>query len=305
MSIPLPVRLIPSLALKAWFTPPPLGSRTRERDVDAMRGLWLFGVDGYTGFEVGTGPLVLVFHGWGGRAAQMAPMARHLAAAGFRVAAINHPGAAGRDPTDIKEVAKAMSSLIETTGPPRAVIAHSFAAMVMKLVFRDEAPPATVLIAPSLRVSDALQAFGDRARLLPWTRRALRAGLEAWDPALWPIVSQVHPEQFPSSDLLILHDPEDEDTPFATSAVLAALRPRTELIAVPGAGHAGILSDPATLEVTTRFLRRRILVGAAAEASSRLHDSAAVLTGPGATSSLSEQRSSAQTPVPTRSLRST
>ncbi|MGH8944757.1 MAG: alpha/beta hydrolase [Acidimicrobiia bacterium] len=272
MGIPLPVRMVPSLALRAWFTPPPLGSRARQRDVDAIRGFSLFGVDGHTGFEVGAGPLVLAFHGWGGRAAQMAPIARHLAAAGFRVVALNHPGGAGKSPTDIKKVAKAWDSLIETTGPPHAVIAHSFAAMVMRLVFTDEAPPAVVLIAPSLRVSDALEVFSDRARLFSWARRGLRAGLETWDPDLWPVVSQLGPEQLPGSDLLILHDPDDEDTPFEASAILAALRPNTDLVPNRGSGHAGILTDPTTLDLVSDFLVGRITESTPAQQSSLIAD---------------------------------
>src|SRR5258708_4878020 len=40
----------------------------------------------------GTGPLVIFVHGWGGRAAQMAPLAVHVASLGFRSVAIDVTG---------------------------------------------------------------------------------------------------------------------------------------------------------------------------------------------------------------------
>jgi pimeloyl-ACP methyl ester carboxylesterase len=70
---------------------------------------------------------------------------------------------------------------------------------------------------------------------------------------LWPTFSSILPEQMPGARMLIVHDPEDVDASFARSAELAAIRPATTIVALPGAGHNGILTNPQTFEAVTGF----------------------------------------------------
>lgn len=146
MRVPLPVRVIPSLTFEAWLTPPPIGASTADADRRAVADLAPVHFGGIPGFEIGAGPIAIAAHGWGGRAAQMAPIAHRLADEGFRVVIPSLPGHAGGPPTDIKQVAAALRALIDDVGQPEVVVAHSFAAMVLRLAFRDEAPPRVVLI---------------------------------------------------------------------------------------------------------------------------------------------------------------
>jgi hypothetical protein len=85
----------------------------------------------------------------------------------------------------------------------------------------------------------------------------LRSRLETWDHSLWPVLSSLLPEQLPGADVLIVHDPSDEETPFTRSAELAAIRPSTSIVPIEGAGHTRILSDPHALEVIADFVTRR------------------------------------------------
>jgi pimeloyl-ACP methyl ester carboxylesterase len=254
VKVPLPVRTVPALSFEAWLTPPPLGRSTAQRDRVALSEFSHCHFGGVPGFEIGSGPLALAIHGWGGRPAQLAPMALRLAEEGFRIVVPNLPGHAGGEKTDIVIAAGAVKSLIDDLGQPELIVAHSFASMVMRLVFPEDAPGGIVLVAPALDVNDALDVFGDRLRLLPWARRGLRSRLEAWDPSLWPVLSALHPEQLPGADVLIVHDPADEDTSFARSAELAAIRPATSIVPIDGVGHTRILSDPHTLEVVADFV---------------------------------------------------
>lgn len=257
MKIPFPVRAIPTLTFRAWLTPPPLGASTQARDRAEVADLSPCYFGGVPGYETGAGAVALAVHGWGGRAAQMAPLARRLAHEGYRVVVPKLPGHAGGRPTDIKQAAAAIRAVIDDVGPPELVVAHSFAGMVLRLAFPESAPPHVALIAPALDVNDALEVFGDRLRLLPWARRGLRSKLQAWDPALWPTVSQSSPTQLPGADVLILHDPDDRETPFVRSAELAAIRPDTSIVAREGAGHSRILSHPETLDHLADFVAER------------------------------------------------
>lgn len=261
MRVPLAVRAIPALAFRAWLTPPPIGSRTVAHDRETLADLQSFRVGDVAGFELGSGPLVLALHGWGGRPAQMIALARTLANAGYRVLVPELPGRAGGDVTDIKQAAATVSSLIEEVGEPVAVVGHSFAAMVMRLALRETAPSSVVLLAPALDVNDALDVFGDKLGLLPWARRGLRNRLRAWDTALWPVVAGVYPDQMPGAEIFIVHDPDDPETSFGKAAELAAIRPGTELVLAPGSGHNGILTDEIVIDRVVGFLARESVPG--------------------------------------------
>ncbi len=184
----------------------------------------------------------------------MLPVAESLAAAGYRVVVPLLPGHAGGDVTDIKQAAARLEQIVEAEGMPELVVAHSFGAMVLRLAFSDTAPRRMVLFAPALRVTDALKVFGSRARLLPWARRGLRRRLESWDRELWPTLSGLHPDQFPGTEMLLIHDPDDGDTPFRRSAELAALRANTDLHVAHGVGHSKVLGDVESLGVVNAWL---------------------------------------------------
>lgn len=86
----------------------------------------------------GRGPLVLLVHGWGGRAEQMAPLARVLAAAGCRAVALDVTGH-GRSPgrkTAWSFFVRDIAALARTLDEPiHAVVGHSaggLAAMVAR-----------------------------------------------------------------------------------------------------------------------------------------------------------------------------
>lgn len=259
MKVPFPVRSVPALTFRAWLTPPPLPTEVAARDQIGLADLDSSDVGGVPVHHTGEGPLVILAHGWGGRPAQMAPLARSLARGGFKSVVPALPGRAGGHQTDIKQAASALGTVIETLGAPWAVVGHSFAALVLRLTFAEEAPSRIVLVAPALDVEDALGTFGDKLRLLPWARAGLRSRLEAWDPELWPVVSDVSPTQMPGASMLIVHDPRDPETPFARAAQLAALRPETSIVATEGAGHNRILANPDVMEMVEGFLTERSL----------------------------------------------
>lgn len=253
----LPVRVLPASSFRAWLTPPPSSPARQAHDLGAVAGLSRNFFGGVPGFEVGTGPVALALHGWGGRPAQMAPIARRLADEGYRVVIPTLPGHAGDERTDIKKVAEALHALVADVGAPDVIVAHSFAAMALRLAFPESAPRRIVLVAPALDVNDALAVFSARLRLFPWARRGLRSRIESWDPSLWPILSGLDPGQLPGADILIVHDPDDPDTPFVRSAELAAIRPDTSIVAIASVGHGAILSDHSTLDRLVEFVTAR------------------------------------------------
>lgn len=258
MTVPWPVRVLPALAYRAWFTPPPARSPGRDPD-PGFEPISVVGPEGeVSGYSVGEGPLVLAIHGWGGRASQMASIARGLAAAGYRVVAADIPGHAGGPPTDPKGPALAVRRLVESFGEPVVVVAHSFGNPVTRLAFSGGAPPpVVVLLAPLIVVTDGLGIFTERLGLAPWVRWALERRLRRWDPEVWQLVNSTDDSLYPGAELLIVHDPADHDTPFDASERVAGSRPSTELVVASGLGHAGILHDDTIIDQIAQFISLR------------------------------------------------
>jgi alpha-beta hydrolase superfamily lysophospholipase len=260
MKVPLAVRAIPSLAVRAWFTPPPLSDRRRavwESSLEGTKSITL-DVDGNSlkGFVHGQGPLVFLVHGWGGRAAQMGRLGKSVAALGFNVVAVDFPGHGEQkwDRSDIFQMSTALRALKEHFGHPDAVIAHSLGSMAAVYAFQEEMPGRLVLLAPMLDVSEALATFAERARLLPWASALLKRRIRRFCGDSWPIFAAGTDTDFGEAQVMVVHDPADLDTRFESSAVLAAVREDTQLVVTKSKGHNGILADDEVAGEIGRFL---------------------------------------------------
>ncbi|HEX2203392.1 MAG TPA: alpha/beta hydrolase, partial [Longimicrobium sp.] len=170
-STPLGVR-----ALRAWFrVAATVAPRAAERQAaslfltprrkrhagraleDAAAGWYALTVrDG--GAEVaawswGAGPAVLLAHGWGGSAADMAPLAGALEGAGYRAILFDFPAhgrSAGRR-TSMVEWLRAMRAMAAAVGPLHAMVGHSFGGAAVALALAEAGVEArgAVLLAPA------------------------------------------------------------------------------------------------------------------------------------------------------------
>ncbi len=78
-------------------------------------------------FTWGSGPTVLLVHGWSGRGSQMGAFAEPLVKLGFRVVTFDAPGhgiADGRL-SGLSEIAIAIERVASRVGPLHAIVAHS------------------------------------------------------------------------------------------------------------------------------------------------------------------------------------
>ena len=79
-------------------------------------------------YSWGTGPLVLLVHGWAGRPTQFRKIISALTAAGFRVVGFDGPahGKSAGTSTNIDEFEDVIKTLYVQVGEPESIIAHSF-----------------------------------------------------------------------------------------------------------------------------------------------------------------------------------
>src|SRR5947208_2190272 len=121
------------IARDLWFTVPPrMAARTlppggQDFKVTSLGAV----VRGHVWGPVdGSGPLVYLVHGWGGRGSQLASFVEPLRADGYRVVMFDgpahgdsEPGPAGPARSHGVELAKALDAVFARFGPAEAVIA--------------------------------------------------------------------------------------------------------------------------------------------------------------------------------------
>lgn len=265
-------RLAPSLgsrwAVELWCTPPVLESAlrmppgvARGRPIEAD---W----DGHrvAGEEWGEGPAVYLVHGWGGQRAHLAVFVKPLVEAGYRVIAFDLPSHNESDPgalapgrTTAIECADAIAAMIATHGPAHAVVAHSLGANSTVLAAAAGARVGRlVFLAPMgefplyLDLFAARHNFGRRIRAGLHRRLETRIGMQLHETNM---TFSGRKADYPP--LLLIHDPDDPDSPYAASERVAAAWPGARLLATRGLGrlaHYRILRHRPAIQAGVEFI---------------------------------------------------
>jgi pimeloyl-ACP methyl ester carboxylesterase len=207
------------------------------------------------------GPVLVLLHGWRGRAAQFWSMVPALRAEGYRVVA---PDVAGHGDSpggrvDVRDWLAVLAELQRRHGRFRAVIGHSFggfaALTAARLGFETDA---VVALAGAGRPAAYLDQFARMLKLAPATRLELercflaRLGETAetfaarYDGVAHPLA--------PATPLLLVHGGRDRQMPPENSRHLAAVTPHARLVTVPEVGHARIIGHHATVDAVLALL---------------------------------------------------
>lgn len=208
-------------------------------------------------YSWGEGPVVLLVHGFAGRASQMGRFVAPLVAQGYRVVSFDAPahGAADGRQSSIPEAAQAVERMAAFLGPLAAVIAHSAGAAACTVALsRGMDCGRVVLIAPNENLIGfqrrVARHLGMTEQVAALTRARIEArygmGFEALRGA--PLAAGL------SIPALIVHDREDEMVFFEDGARIARAWPGAELMETRGLGHARILSDDAVVARAVRFI---------------------------------------------------
>jgi pimeloyl-ACP methyl ester carboxylesterase len=265
-------RLAPSLgsrwAVELWCTPPVLESSLRmPPGVSSGRPIEAYW-DGHrvAGEEWGEGPPIYLVHGWGGQRPHLAVFVKPLVESGYRVIAFDLPSHNESDPgalapgrTTAIECAKAIAAMIETYGSAYAVIAHSLGANATALAAAQGAQVGRlVFLAPMgdfplyLDLFAARHGFGRRIRAGLHRRLEKRIAMPLYETNMTRIGRRAN---YPP--LLLIHDPDDPDSPYAASERLATLWPGARLLTTRGLGrlaHYRILRHRTAIRAGLEFI---------------------------------------------------
>jgi len=255
-------------ATELWCTPPavemslrmPPGVSPGQPVEASWRGHRL------AGESWGDGPTVYLVHGWGGCRAHLGVFVKPLVEAGHRVIAFDLPShnesdkgdlAAGR--TTIVECAEAVRAVVDRHGPAAAIVGHSLGAKAAALaVARGTPAERLVFLAPMADFSLYLDLFAERHGFGPRIRTRLhrrldrRLGTPLFDTDISAMAARAT-----NPPLLLVHDPDDPDSPYATSEQIAEIWPGASLMTTRGLGrlaHYRILRHRPAINAAIDFI---------------------------------------------------
>jgi pimeloyl-ACP methyl ester carboxylesterase len=238
----------------------PFGSlRPEEREFGKTSGVseWVDGASRVHVRRFGSGPAVLLVHGWGGAGEQMGAFVDPLVDRGYSVVAVDLPahGRSARQTTNALDSGLALCAVARHVGDVAGVVAHSFgAAATMLALDNGLTPSALVFVAPLPNFDTAVLGFAEKAGLpvapMQEVARQVREELGVAAGAL-NLAGRGPGERTP---LLLIHDTDDRTIPLVESEQVAEAWPGARLLATQGLGHRRILRDREVAAQTAAFL---------------------------------------------------
>lgn len=208
-------------------------------------------------WEWGSGPAVILVHGWGSRAGRWATLAPSLLAQGLRVITYDAP-AHGTSPgriASLPEFAAALSAVAGRAGPVHAAVGHSLGAAAIALALGDglEAGRAVLIASPANPESFA-DRFAEALAIPAPVREAMQRNLEARLRIQWRDLHIPTLAARLATPVLVIHDEQDADVPVSDAAAISGAWPGARLLLTRGLGHRSIIHDPAVVAAATDFV---------------------------------------------------
>jgi pimeloyl-ACP methyl ester carboxylesterase len=208
----------------------------------------------------GEGPIVVLVHGWGGSAAQMAPLAARIATRGFQSVAIDVTGHGGSPESRtrwewfLRDIAEASHAL---GGNLHAAIGHSaggLALMAARGLKGLRASRYVCVCAPS-HPFPPVRAIQDRLDPRPGVIQRYKDYLARQFESDWNTLKEGRSFAGASADTLLVYDLKDRYVPHSEGDHIKGLCPAARLVKTRDYGHTRILEAPELADIVGGFLR--------------------------------------------------
>lgn len=252
----LALRLVDSLASRTQR--PPLDQVQRDA-INQAQSLRYGTQASHTAWCWGEGPLVLMVHGWNGRAAQMAPLARHIAEQGYRAVALDITGH-GDSPgartqwqffrSDLLQLLRALEQDIHT------LIGHSAGALAMMAARHAgevEASRYACICAPS-HPFPPIEVIRRKLAPRPAVIQHYQALIAEQLGASWDDMQAGAFYRGLNAKTLLIYDQDDRIVSHQEGDKLSGFMPTAQLLKTQGYGHTRILTAPEVKAALTEFV---------------------------------------------------
>jgi pimeloyl-ACP methyl ester carboxylesterase len=196
----------------------------------------------------GSGPSILLAHGWNGRGIQLHHFIEPLIQRGYSALTYDAPGhgeSQGRTSSYFEFTDTIRTLLNNPNGHEiRGVIAHSLGgSAVVNSIEKENLPLEAVLIAPALRLKEVLYGFFDYVGL---PRDIYEILIKEYEDQFGYNMHRDNPVNLLreiNSKILIVHDKNDPTIPYADSKEISGRFPNIELHTTERLGHKKVLAD--------------------------------------------------------------
>jgi len=216
----------------------------------------------------GSGPLVILIHGWNGRAAQLAPLASQLAEQGFRCVAVDitaHGDSGGEHPQwrhfidDVTALTTALGSEVF------AFVGHSAGGLAMMAARALQGLTARAYVCVCTPSHPFPPVRAVRERLNPPERviARYREDLARQFETTWRELEQGRAFAGAGTELLLVYDRSDRFVDHREGDRIHSWCPGATLIKTAAHGHSRILAARELQQIVGEFLRDRRMNGTA------------------------------------------
>ena len=208
-------------------------------------------------YQAGSGPTVLLVHGWEGSAYSYSVLSEQLVNAGFRVLLFDFPahGQSSGKKTNLEELQRLISKMSSQEQDLHAIIGHSFGAFAtayaialnlnIKHFISISSPVDMDFIVDSL-----CETIGASTK----TKQSLITKIESILKAPYEYASIEKNKLIAKVDGMIIHDQKDKIVPFNQAKQLSNIWPNATFVTTSGLGHSRILRDDSVIDKIIDYL---------------------------------------------------
>ncbi|MEH6532331.1 MAG: alpha/beta hydrolase [Photobacterium frigidiphilum] len=201
-------------------------------------------------YQLGSGPIWVLGHGWSGSASQFFPLMEHIAASGYMAIAFDNPahgqseGIYGHLPGFIKAFDDVLDALEE---PIAGVVAHSMGgAMILESRHSALEGKPVLLVAPVLNYTENLVTMVERSGYSSKLFNELIDDIAVEYQCPFDSINPFVRLESRQSSAIIVHDKADKFASFELSQQASEMQ-HVQLFATEGLGHGRILKSPPLL----------------------------------------------------------
>jgi pimeloyl-ACP methyl ester carboxylesterase len=240
------------------FTTPRRAPRPQVENMLLARAR-AFRVDGLAAWRWGSGPPVLLVHGWEGRGAQLGGFVDPLVARGFSVVTFD-AAAHGASPgmlATMSDFADGVARVSDRLGGARAIVAHSMGGLGALLASRRGMRTESLVIVAPPSPSEHLRAFQDALDVPETVLQGMKRRIERRVGVSFEDVEASSLARDLPVRGLVVHDRRDAEAAFQIGERTVSAWPLSELHATDGLGHRRILKDAIVAERIADFVGAR------------------------------------------------
>ncbi len=262
--------IAPKLAFKwsyrLFFTPFKFSRPERELPIMAGAQIWHHNINknqtAFYSWGEQNNPLVVLVHGWMGRATQFHKLIEALLEADYRVIAFDGPahGDSQGKSTDLRDFSAALIYIEQQHGPIATAIGHSFGGVAVLFAIDQGLPlKNAVMVASPVIGDEIIDQFVRQIKGTSSTADAFKRtikqkfGFEFNEFSASHIIKRIK-----LNSLLLVHDTQDTDVPIEHARVLKNLAPTARTHFTRGLGHTRILRDQETTNFIVNFIKNEM-----------------------------------------------